>query len=334
MPNKYIHKLMLRFFENDFSEDLRLKFQQWFTSGLDQEQKAQAMEEIWENSIVALSDAQTFDELQKIHQRMAIQSTSKLYKDKIVWRSRLLRIAGILILPLLGAFSTYLIFEGNSQIIETELVECFVPRGQRKQIILSDGSEVWLNAGSILIYEKQFNGKTRNLFLNGEAYFKVAKDDKKPFIVKTQYMNVEVLGTCFNVESFSDSDLSIATLEEGKVQIEIPILGGEKEILSPNDQLVYNHVSGELTKKNIANNKTSEWRQGYLIFQSASFDQIIKTIERRFKVIINYENDKYAGRSFTMKFDPDEDLTEVLNILRAMIPELKYTIRNNTVNLK
>ena len=247
-------------------------------------------------------------------------------------RDSIKRIAAILLLPLLGAFGTYYyLTKVNPVVEEAQLKECFVANGEQKQVKLPDGTKVWLNSGSLLVYDKHFRGKRRLLFLNGEARFQVAKDPAKPFLVKTAHMTVKALGTVFNLNAYSDQDVTIATLEEGKIQVYPCLKQDTSLILSPDEQIIYNHRLETLALNTVDAGRVMQWTDGYLIFQTASFDQIVKTIERKFDVTINYETERFAGRSFTMKFNPDEGLKQVLEVMKEMIKGLNYKIKEDKV---
>ena len=102
-------------------------------------------------------------------------------------------------------------------------------------------------------------------------------------------------------------------------------------ILSPDEQIIYNHRLETLALNTVDAGRVMQWTDGYLIFQTASFDQIVKTIERKFDVTINYETERFAGRSFTMKFNPDEGLKQVLEVMKEMIKGLNYKIKEDKV---
>lgn len=324
MGNTYIRSLITRFFGKDLPKDVQLRFRQWFVQDEYRREKEEAMREIWESD-TSVADESTRGELHKLHKRIDRRKSAAytLY-------SRLMRAAAIILLPLTGAVITYFVMQHYPQTVEPELVECFVPHGDKRQLTLPDGSDVWVNAGSILIYSKQFTGKTRTLFLNGEAYFKVAKDPKKPFIVKTKYIDVQALGTRFDVQSYPESEQTVATLVGGKIKVDSKT-SDESFTLVPNEQVIYDNQSGRLSKQAVDARLFARWKEGYLMFQGASFNYIVKTIERRFNVTINYEDNKYAGRSFNVKFKPDESLTQVLEVLKEMIVGLRYKIKDNVV---
>ena len=144
-------------------------------------------------------------------------------------------------------------------------------------------------------------------------------------------MEIEALGTVFNVEAYSDSELTIATLEEGKVRVDTDLAKGEPIILHPDEQVVYNSQLKTVSKTVVDAGRVLQWKHGYLTFQGASFDYIVKTIERKYDVTINYETRKFAGRSFTMKFRPDEGLIQVLDILKEMVNGLNYRMKGNII---
>lgn len=325
MANKYIVRLITKFFENDLPNDIQLRFRRWFLLHGSEDEKREVLYDIWENHTRDV-DANTPKDLDRLRQRIdrfENRRTLSLYK-------RIARIAAILLLPLLSAVATYYIKQDVIQISEPEMVECFVPYGERKYVLLSDGSEVWVNAGSLLVYAKEFTGNTRSIYLNGEANFKVAKDPDKPFIVKTEYMDIEALGTVFNVQSYPDTKNSIATLEHGKIKICTKQSDMLSFILYPDEQVIYNRTTKKLIKQKVDATKNNQWKMGYLVFQGNTFDEIMKSIERKFGVTVSYNNDKFVGRTFTIRFSPDEDLRQVFDIMKV-IGNFKYQIKDNVI---
>jgi ferric-dicitrate binding protein FerR (iron transport regulator) len=325
MSNKYIHALISKFFENDLPEEIQHKFHHWFVESESTYEKTDAMFHIWENC-PAEQTKETAKELTKIHKQIAAHEkiqTVSLFKY-------ISRIAAILLLPLLSATLTYYLIKDKTIIQEVELTECFVPYGERKQLFLSDGSEVWLNSGSLLVYAKTFEGNTRTLYLNGEANFNVAKDPDRPFIVKTKSMEVEALGTVFNVLSYPEDEKNITTLESGKVRIMTHHEGIQSVILSPNEQLIYDKTTKKFRKKKVNAEKYARWKEGFLTFQGSTFEEIIKAVERKFGVTVNYEVNRFAGRTFTVRFLPEEEIDDVLNILKDIV-RFNYRKKGNII---
>lgn len=213
------------------------------------------------------------------------------------------------------------------------MVECFVPNGERKQVILPDGSIVWLNANSVLIYPEKF-GKTRTLFLSGEGHFTVTKDKERPFIVKTNYLNVEALGTVFDVHSYPEESETTTILESGCVRVDDKIGSSGSVILHPNEQLTYNHADASFLKSYVDASRLSTWTKGYLIFQQETLANIFRALERQYKVKINYNDTKYASMTFTVRFHARESLEEALDVLKRIGVNFKYKIVDNDVYIQ
>lgn len=331
MDKHHIRILITHFFENDFPKESILKFQQWLTRKEYSEGKNEVLNELWERE-EAEANTHTLQALEEMKRKIG-------RNKKTVYLSlsrRLLRIASILLLPIISGLLTYWVMHNRSESVTpsiptTAIVEHIVPDGEMKQVLLPDGSEVWLNAGSMLLYSDDFLGSTRHLFLNGEATFRVEKNPERPFIVKTQYMQVEALGTTFNVKSYVDGGTTAVTLEEGLVRVDVTGKVNVSEVISPNEQLVYDHRQGKTSRLQVDAELVSKWKEGYLVFEEASFEEIIRTVERRFNVTVYYDVRKYGGGRFSVKYTPYEDVRQVLTILETLNPGLKWTIKDDTI---
>jgi len=325
MSKKSISALIKKYFQNQLPEDVDISFRKWFLDDYSLQEKEDALKEIWEET-KGLADQSTHKELALLHHRI---EASLPGRNKKYHLRRFLRIAAGFLLLLVGGLSTYLYMQSRYQAATIEWEESFVASGQQKKIVLSDSTVVWLNSGSLLVYAKEFKGKERSLYLNGEAIFDVAKDPERPFIVKTNYMEVEALGTVFNVEAYADSEYTIMTLEEGSTRVSLK--DKDPLILIPDQQVRYHNITGTTTREPVDAGKVLQWKHGYINFQKATFDYIAQTLERRFDVIINYETNNFTGRSFNMKVLPDEDILQVLDILKEMIPGLRYKVSDKVI---
>jgi transmembrane sensor len=222
--------------------------------------------------------------------------------------------------------------ENNS----TELVYNIltIPNGKKFQVVLSDGTTVYLNAGSSFKYPENFiDSENRQVYLlKGEAYFEVAKDVKHPFVVNTNAVNVRVLGTEFNISSYPE-DASISTvLIEGAVSIY-----GNKEIynkaaslkLKPGYKASWNKIKKDVTVEEVDIKIYTGWKDGELIFKNTQFKNIIKKLERHFNVSITSNNAKLNEEYFDAKFDI-ETIDQVLNAFNKSI-KIQYTIEDNQI---
>ncbi|WP_353138775.1 FecR domain-containing protein [Pseudopedobacter sp.] len=185
------------------------------------------------------------------------------------------------------------------------------PKGGEYQLILPDGTKVWLNSMSSLRFPVTFSGKERRVELIGEGYFEVAKDKTKPFYVKAKDMEIRVLGTHFNISSFADESQIKTTLLEGSVKIN---RGNKEAILTPGQEAVaYNGKSG-FTTQDADIEQTMAWRNGYFLFRDESIESLMRRISRWYNVEIAYE-DNLEGKTFGGKFSKNSTLSELLKSL-------------------
>jgi ferric-dicitrate binding protein FerR (iron transport regulator) len=240
------------------------------------------------------------------------------------------RVAAAVLIPVI-ALSVFLhkTSQNKSQ-MEVTYQKIFSQNGTTSEIILPDGSVVYLNAGSSLQYPTNFNENRRNVNLEGEAYFQVRKDAQKPFIVHTQKMNIEVLGTKFNVSAYSDLSEIKTTLEEGKVKVIIS--GEDKEdnyYLDPNEELSLNVETGDITKKQVDASDIKEWFQGNLVFKSALLSDALKQIARKYNVQIDSQTAEIAHKRLTVRFESEENLNDIFSVLQSIVPDLVVDKRGN-----
>jgi len=309
------------FFSQSQTKDIKNKFGQWLTSDRLIDEKNKAMQEIWtEESTDA--NAQTFEDLKEIH-LLIEESSRKRFK-----MTQLIRVAAAITLLITGSLTSYFFMNSTQRFGEVKMLQCFVPYGERKSIQLPDGSVAWLNAGSLLVYPEKFRGNIRSLYLSGEAEFTVVKNKKKPFIVKTNHIEVEALGTVFTVTSFPGDSITKAMLEEGSIRVEINKKEPENRILVPNDLLVFSHNSEKITISSIDAKQKAKWKQGYLIFQSATLQEIFNDIERRHNVSIYYDKQKLGTGMYNVKFMPNETVGENFAVLHELI---NYKIKGNII---
>lgn len=276
-----------------------------------------------------------------------------------VFSKRKLTVFSFTALFILVAGSFYLLTKkGNTGIASSEAISSVVTKnGNRTKIVLPDGSQVWLNAGSKLDYNNStFNKELREVSLNGEAYFDVTKNANKPFIIHTKKMDIKVVGTAFNVRSYSNEKMAEAALIRGSIEVTLKDRKGQKIMLTPNEKISVANDEESLpeskpsktivAKKNIQPilqfvvaglkpNPTIHiigeiaWTQNKLYFEDESLEDIGPMIERWFgkQVVIQSESLKKAH--YTGNFE-NETMEEVLSSLKLSKP-FNFRIENDTV---
>lgn len=188
-----------------------------------------------------------------------------------------------------------------------------VPAGQRIELKLSDGTHIWLNALSEISYPAAFNGERREVHLKGEAFFDVAKDKKKKFIVHTGRCEVEVLGTQFNVAAFSENEFSTA-LMRGSVKVTDKWQTDESVVLTPNNTVSLEN--GRLTVSPISDFNPYSWKEGLITFKNISFRELMKKLEKNYGVRISIENRELGNYACSGKFRISDGIEEVLRALQ------------------
>lgn len=225
-----------------------------------------------------------------------------------------------------------LVYDPEAKIEKLVYNELSVPYGKIFNLELSDGTIVHLNSGSSIKYPIKFvgNGK-RQVFLQGEAYFKVAKDTEHPFIVNANEVAVEVLGTEFNVSSYEEDTEINTVLVEGSVRLTSLSKSDEEVMLSPGYKGAFDKNNRTITKGTVDLNLHTSWIKGELIFRKSPFNNMIKKIERRYNVtIINY-NEGLNEKMFNARFDVNiESIHDVMNSISNVTP-FQFKIEANEV---
>ncbi|RYG03403.1 MAG: DUF4974 domain-containing protein [Chitinophagaceae bacterium] len=203
------------------------------------------------------------------------------------------------------------------------------PKGGFYQLSLSDGSKLWLNAASSIRYPVVFSETERVVELNGEAYFEVAKDSKRPFTVKTDGMEVQVLGTHFNVMAYNNESAVKATLLEGSVKIKTP---GNDALLTPGQQAKLNSADRNLeVLSNVNVEEVVAWKNGYFQFERVGTEELMRQIERWYDVDVKFDG-PVRPRVFGGKIARNSNLQNVLKILE--LSKISFTIENKTITVK
>ena len=213
----------------------------------------------------------------------------------------LLRIAGILLLPVLCTLVTYLYMDKQVQPFINNQVMVEAQNGHRAAVILPDGSKVNLNSGSYISYQQSFGKKAREVKLSGEAFFEVTKDPKKKFIVHTEYINIEVLGTTFNVYAYERENTVEMVLLTGKVKINTNKAPYQSYYVKPNEKISLDKQSGSLKIKKTDARFETAWLRDEMVFRSERLETVFDKLERKYGVTIQYDNLKQDHFSYKVQ---------------------------------
>lgn len=220
----------------------------------------------------------------------------------------------------------------HAAVMMADREEVSTSTGQIILKVLPDGTKVWLNAQSKLEYPAEF-GKKREVILKGEAFFDVAEDTQRPFIVHADDINIRVLGTAFNIKSYPGDPSIATTLIRGKVLIENDKGDRRSTIeLEPNQQAVFSHSSKDIALREVNAERYASWTDGTLVFEDDKVYDVFKTLERWYGVTINAPEASSLSCRLTARIDK-ETITETLELLRS-ITGIDYTISDNEVTIE
>lgn len=199
------------------------------------------------------------------------------------------------------------------------------PRGGEYKVTLPDGSNVFLNAASSLTYPTAFPKDRRSVKLTGEAYFEIAPNSKSPFLVQVDSMQVQVLGTAFNIMAYPEESTIRTTLVEGAVKV---LASHQEKALKPNQQAILNS-DGQLSLNTQANiNEAIAWKNGYFQYSDATIDDIMKDVSRWYNVKIEY--DGTIHRHFVARISRDEPVSRLLQLLE-LTHSVHFNIESNKI---
>lgn len=207
----------------------------------------------------------------------------------------------------------------NEKKTETKIQLCklIVPAGRRSSLELADGTKIWVNSSSTVIYPNLFTGDKREIYVEGEAYLEVAHDSERPFYVKTQTMNVRVLGTRFNVCAYQEDSQQQVVLVSGKVEVETH--DQQNQILTPNELFDYDKQQSKVSVTKVDTNDYISWKEGYYQFSRQELSVLFKRLSRYYAVPIVWD-ETVGSLSCSGKLDLTRQIDDVLDNLKKAAP--------------
>lgn len=251
---------------------------------------------------------------------LEVSSGEKIILDDSLKNSQLLKLGAV---KEDGRRLSYSDSKRKDTIKEIKYHTVKVPQGGEYNLKLSDGTSIWLYSESELKYPAVFTGKKRKVYLSGEAYFEVSHDPSHPFVVKTKELNVNVLGTSFNVMAYDDRDVVETSLVEGKVSV-------KNNVLLPSNQLVFNKETGKTKVHKVDVNKYLERRNGYFVFENETLDCILRDLSRWYDFEFFYQNKEIGEKLFGFKLQKYDNIDSILKLLEET-KEVKFRIKGKSI---
>lgn len=322
-------ELIYRVLSKEATESENELFQEWVNRSPRNREIYFHIEQLWKG-------AKGIGDYYKINQDQAWEKVYKkaMQKPKRQLLNPLLKVAAVVVIAFLaGALGMYLIQPKQTGAPAGREIYAKAPLGSKTEVELSDGTKVWLNSGSEVRYPAIFGPDQRNVYLEGEAYFEVEKNKRAPFCVHTGEIEIEVLGTSFNVKSYPEDDRIETTLIEGAVGISKT--GSEQSVkLKPNEKASLARNTGKQDEEfTVTGNVDTElyisWKNGKLVFKKEKLGDLAVKLERWFNVTITISDKKLAEERVTGIFQ-NENIEQVLDALQMSL-SFSYEITKNEI---
>lgn len=335
----YIKQIINYFFHHNASGELKERVYHRLLSPYEDREREEALYQLWNE--LGIEEEKDRNEWKEAFHRiqLSLDPQKHSYTKHYIFPYRRMRIVAVWLIPFIMLCTSGFFYFSNKRQLQVEeftsvsYLQHYAAFGTREKVQLSDGSEVWLNAGSTLIYPSVFTSKEREVHLIGEAFFDVQKDSIRPFIVNTHYLKMQVLGTSFNISAYPDESQVEATLETGVLKVNV-LNDSTSYYLFPDNQLVYTPSTHIIEQRNVRASDYSEWRMGGLFFNNVPFEDVLHILERTYGLQVHIRNSVYKNQKVYVHFNKDESLETIFQILKLMIPELEYKITGNSVYIE
>ena len=260
--------------------------------------------------------------------KLIVKSHTEINNSKL---SNLLKVAAsiALILGLAFVISWFLKIKN-----EVQFSEIVTEPGQLSNVLLPDGSTVILNSASLFVRPEKFSNKERAVSLDGEAYFEIASDPKKPFIIQTGDILTEVIGTKFNINAYNDDNNIVVSLIEGSVRVKRKSIDGKNEFydLEPYEELIFNRQTKEMNIRSFSADMVLGWKDSRFIFDSSPLQIVLPVLSRKYNVEFVLENEELYNCRIKAEFN-NEDLETILEVI-CFANDIKYEMHGRKVIFK
>ncbi|HEX2969692.1 MAG TPA: FecR domain-containing protein [Bacteroidales bacterium] len=352
---------IIDYFSGKLTAEQAEELLQWVNQNEENRKHFRQMYEIW-NATSSLNEKkfETANALKSLRNKIEERDIRKLPgKVFYISASSLVRAAAVILLIVSSVITGLLLSRRNTPgTAVAKLIETSAPKGSKTKVVLIDGTEIWLNADTKLRYPVDYGTGNRDIYLEGEAYFKVAHNKNLPFRVITTELSVTALGTAFNVKAYDDEETIETTLEEGQVRID-NLLGKNKDIqpviLQKSQNAIYHRKAGSI---NVAENVSApnqtkpkneeikpvpvdvstvsdirlftSWKDRSWVFRNEKLSTLAPKLERRYNIRIIFEDSTLKEIPFTGVLEEDP-LEQVLKCISESAPPIKYSVNSDEV---
>ena len=321
MRKNYIKEIIETFLGNEMPQEVQQAFGDWLRDPEARTEKEQTLETYWERLEAAERPGRD-RKLARLHEAIRREES---FRRRSLWR----KVAAAAAVVLLAVGVNYFAAQGYLRSrVQTNIVTSAHDKGE---YVLPDGTRIWLNAGSVLRYYGDLSGRKRVVALTGEAFFKGRRDEKRPFILKADDMNIEVLGTEFDFINYAEFSTTEVILCSGSVRA----FGGRLPrpvILKPGERLAYSKKDGRISLSQVTALNYSQWMNGELSFDNAPLSDIIANLQRWYAVEIDCPEEWARQVRMSFAVIRNESIDEILKAM-SLVVDINYARENRHVTI-
>ncbi|MBV6647732.1 MAG: FecR domain-containing protein [Cyclobacteriaceae bacterium] len=327
---------LVRYFKDECDSFEKLQIEEWLADSENAKKAEFVLQRLWSDiprDLEAGSDLHSV--LIKIHEQIEESSDRSEFPvhqpSGSAWR-QLLRIAAIIIIPIMSIGGYYLLSQEQAAPVEIAMIEKASNPGQRSRFTLPDGSKIWLSGQSQISFPETFDANSREINLKGEAFFDVVKDPDRPFIVHTRDVDVKVFGTSFNVSAYPDDKFIQTTVATGLVGVKRRETDSPEDFtfIKPDQQMTFTKSEDKLELSQVDNELYTSWINGELKFRNARLDIVTKKLSRWYGLDIELDPALTSSRlTFTLK---NESLQKILTHMKSII-DLDFEIADGAAKI-
>lgn len=315
-----IHDIIGKYLAKEITDDEVLIFNEWLNRCDENLKEFELHKKAWEDTRVRFSSSgsdlvfrNVLNKIDDHHEAEVLNMPKKADRKIKVNIGLISKIAAALLIIFTFTYLLNSSFKDSPVEDSTvTMIEKINPAGQKSKIFLSDGSEVWLNAESKIVYPEIFSDSVREVILDGEAFFSVIKDPERPFIVRAGNITTTVLGTSFNIYAYNNEPGAYIALQTGKVKVDISNVHGNQELyLEPGEGISYDKSSHRSIKEEFDEELQLGWKDGIIKFEDANVDDVFNILSRWYGVKFEIKNNKNESWTYEGTYE-DEVLDNVL----------------------
>jgi transmembrane sensor len=331
-----IWSIIGRKLEGEVSTEEEKALNDWLNTETTNKQVYFQLKELWNHKQDQTNNSQAIAAYDKLINRIKFaevtQSQSRVRKISFQVNQFVKYAAIIIFILSFGYLASYYVTNESN---ENQFCTISVPKGNKSEVILPDGSRIWLNNNSKLVYPKKFNSHERKVELTGEGFFEIKPNAKVPFIVQTTDISIRVFGTKFNVSAYPNDKFVETTLVSGKVTVRSNENPEVENMLSPGESLTFDRTNNQVAISRIDTKFYTYWMKGEFVFKDEKFETLAKRIERIYNVEITFQDESLKEKKYTGDFKVDDNIYTILEIFKRSTTEpIDYITERNKIIIR